>query len=284
MTDLGTLGGTWSYALGINASGQIVGDSWINTTDSSPYHGYLYSGGVMTDLGTLPYGSDSQANGINASGQVVGSSYTLVGPHAFLYSGGVMTDLGTLPGDGQGYSKGINASGQVVGYSVSKDGSLYRAFLYSGGAMIDLNSLLPANSGWFRLTEAYAINDFGQIAGSGIVNGATHAFLLNLTSLSPSSATAGGAAFTLKVTGIGTNFVPGATVNWNGTVLATTYVSATEMTASVPASLIAAAGTASVAVTTNEGTLAGGTFAIYAPRALPGEPERPRGTMPREQR
>jgi hypothetical protein len=30
--------------------------------------------------------------------------------------------------------------------------------------------------------EAYAINDSGQIVGSGIINGRSHAFLLNLTS------------------------------------------------------------------------------------------------------
>jgi hypothetical protein len=66
------------------------------------------------------------------------------------------------------------------------------------------------------------------------------------TSLSPSSAMAGGAALTLTVTG--TDFVSGSTVNWNGTGLTTTYVSSTQVTASVPASHIATARTASVTV------------------------------------
>ena len=67
-----------------------------------------------------------------------------------------------------------------------------------------------------------------------------------LTSLSPSSASAGGAAFTLTVTGSG--FVSGAIVQWNGMSLVTTFVSATQLTAVVPAGDIAAAGTASVTI------------------------------------
>jgi probable HAF family extracellular repeat protein len=43
--------------------------------------------------------------------------------------------------------------------------------------MTDLNSLLPANSGW-ELTTANAINEQGQIVGSGKKDGQTKAFLL----------------------------------------------------------------------------------------------------------
>jgi hypothetical protein len=68
-----------------------------------------------------------------------------------------------------------------------------------------------------------------------------------LTALSPSSATAGRAAFALTVTG--TNFVSTSTVQWQGRGLTTKYVSGTKLTASVPASDIATEGTASVTVT-----------------------------------
>ncbi|HXP83253.1 MAG TPA: IPT/TIG domain-containing protein [Bryobacteraceae bacterium] len=67
-----------------------------------------------------------------------------------------------------------------------------------------------------------------------------------IASLQPSSASAGGPAFTLTVNG--TNFVSGAAVQWNGASLATTFVSATQLTAQVPASLIAATGSASIIV------------------------------------
>ena len=67
-----------------------------------------------------------------------------------------------------------------------------------------------------------------------------------LTSLSPSSAAAGGPAFTLTVNG--SNFVSGSVVRWNGADRTTTFVSATQLTAAIPAADIAAAGSASVTV------------------------------------
>jgi hypothetical protein len=68
-----------------------------------------------------------------------------------------------------------------------------------------------------------------------------------LTALSPSSAVAGGPDFTLTVNG--SNFVSGATVRWNGADRTpTTFVNATQLTAQIPATDIAAAGTASVTV------------------------------------
>ena len=67
-----------------------------------------------------------------------------------------------------------------------------------------------------------------------------------LTSLTPSSAAAGGAGFTLTVNG--TNFVSGAVVQWNGTARTTTFVSATRLTATITAADIATAGTIPVTV------------------------------------
>src|SRR5438093_12620277 len=64
--------------------------------------------------------------------------------------------------------------------------------------------------------------------------------------LVPSAVAPGGPDFTLTVNGTG--FVSGATVNWNGTPLATTFVSSSQLTATVPAANIAVAGTASITV------------------------------------
>jgi uncharacterized protein (TIGR03437 family) len=68
----------------------------------------------------------------------------------------------------------------------------------------------------------------------------------------PMSVTAGGPAFVLTVTGTG--FLSGATVQWNGTTLATTYVSATQLTASVPQALTALPGSATIVVVNPWGT------------------------------
>jgi hypothetical protein len=100
---------------------------------------------------------------------------------------------------------------------------------------------------------------------SSIVASGTYTIQLpapTITSISPASATVGGAAFTLTING--TNFTSGATAQWGSTSLATTYVSATQLTAAVPASLIATAGTANVTVTTSGGTTSAATFTVNA--------------------
>ncbi|HMV84502.1 MAG TPA: IPT/TIG domain-containing protein, partial [Blastocatellia bacterium] len=67
-----------------------------------------------------------------------------------------------------------------------------------------------------------------------------------LTSLNPSSVIVGGAAFTLTVNG--SNFVAGAVVRWNGSNRTTTFAGSTQLTAQIPATDIAVAGTANVTV------------------------------------
>ncbi|MGA3078883.1 MAG: IPT/TIG domain-containing protein, partial [Bryobacteraceae bacterium] len=85
-----------------------------------------------------------------------------------------------------------------------------------------------------------------------------------VTSLAPPSAIAGGQAFTLTVNGAG--FLSGATVQWNGSSLATTYINTSQLTAQVPASLIAAPGSASVAVVNPGGSGSNTvTFTITSP-------------------
>src|SRR5579862_9770299 len=64
--------------------------------------------------------------------------------------------------------------------------------------------------------------------------------------LEPSAAVPGSAAFTLKVTGAG--FIGSSVVRWDQTALVTTFVTASQLTAEVPASAVATAGTALVSV------------------------------------
>jgi len=69
-----------------------------------------------------------------------------------------------------------------------------------------------------------------------------------VTGFSPTSAKAGGTAFTLTVNG--SNFAANDGVTWNGSVRTTTFVNSTQVTASITALDIANAGSASVAVYT----------------------------------
>lgn len=171
ITDLGSLGDSYSVATSINASGQIVGDSLVSWESS---HGFLYDNGTMTDLGTLG-GRLSFAADINASSQIVGDSQpgSSHAEHAFLYSAGTMTDLGTLGGlDSE--AAAINDGGQVVGASGVTTGRTYQhhAFLYNNGAMTDLGTFGGPNS------MATDINTSGQIVGySDISAFESHAFL-----------------------------------------------------------------------------------------------------------
>jgi hypothetical protein len=150
---------------------------------------------------------------------------------------------------------------------------------YNGFVNGDTSSVLSGSpSLTTTATSASPAGTYTITAAAGTLAAANYTFtfvngtltinnpLPTVTSLSPSSATAGGAAFTLTVTG--TNFVSTSTVQWNGTGLTTTYVSGTELTGSVPASDIATAGTASVTVmnlSPGGGTSSGLTFTTNKP-------------------
>jgi len=135
-----------------------------------------------------------------------------------------------------------------------------------------LTATIPASS----LTAAGAANITvsNPTPGGGTSNAAP--FTVNnpaptVAGLNPSSATAGGAAFALTVNGTG--FVNGSTVQWNGANRATTFVSATQLTAAITAADIATAGAASVTVVNS--TPGGGTsnavnFPINQPNPTPG--------------
>ena len=86
------------------------------------------------------------------------------------------------------------------------------------------------------------------------------------TAMTPSSASAGSSATVITVTG--SCFVAGATVRWNGSALATTFVNATTLTATIPAGNLLSQGTASVTVeNANGNTSAARTFTITDPAA-----------------
>jgi len=69
-----------------------------------------------------------------------------------------------------------------------------------------------------------------------------------IASLTPALTSAGSAAFSLTVNGNG--LISGSTVYWGTTALATQYVNATQLTASVTAALVASAGTGTITVQT----------------------------------
>jgi probable HAF family extracellular repeat protein len=95
---LGTLPAPYNFgssANAINDRGDVVGASYDSAGN---FHAFLWSNGVMTDLGTLPgFTARSVASSINESGQIMGySAAANGGAHYFLYSDGQMTDMNNL--------------------------------------------------------------------------------------------------------------------------------------------------------------------------------------------
>jgi probable HAF family extracellular repeat protein len=212
LTAIPTLGGTNNVANGINNSGTVVG--WSENSDNLQT-AFLYSG-TTADIG-FPSSLYSWANAINSTGLVVGAWNDGTNPNsAFLYNpatntwtdlgvpagyagsealaiadsgliAGFVTDgsskqgfvsngsgfqlLGTL-GAGDSVAFGVNSSGTVVG------GSNSTAFVYLGSTLYDLNTLLDGSGAGWVLGDAMAINDAGQIVGTGLLDGAQTAYLL----------------------------------------------------------------------------------------------------------
>lgn len=148
LAPIGTLGGDRSIAFGLNASGQVVGSS--NTSAAGPLHPFLWTNGVIKDLGLLPGFPACEATAVNDLTQVVGTCYDAANSvsQAFVWSPtNGMARLGT---PSNALPTSINNHGDVVGAIAQSN----RAFVFRDGTLTDLGSGV-----------AYGINDNGQIGG-----------------------------------------------------------------------------------------------------------------------
>ena len=163
--DLGDFGGQSSGAVSINNKGDIVGTYLPAVSGAYPY-AVLLKGGALIQIGGLGLGSVASINDMD---QVAIN----VNEQAAVWSNGTVTPLAPLVSA----ALGINNSGQTVGYAPAGTAPQH-AFLYSNGVGVDLNTVIPVSSGW-TLLSGNAINDLGQIAGNGQINGEFHAFRLD---------------------------------------------------------------------------------------------------------
>jgi probable HAF family extracellular repeat protein len=153
--DLGTLGGTISYARGINDFGIVVGGSTL--ADGST-HAFGWNG-TLHDLGTLPGGTFSQAFGINSNGRIVGESTDGSGQfHAVYWEHGVIHDL--APANGSSSARGVSGTGLTAGF-VTTDGSTFLGALWSPQGDLQTFPSLPGRPVTFLET----VTDSGQAAG-----------------------------------------------------------------------------------------------------------------------
>jgi len=164
MRDLGTLGGDFSVANGINASGQVVGRS---STASGELHAFRWTDGLMEDIGPN-FGVGTVL--INTQGQVAWTAPVAGGAHAMLWDAGTVVDLGTLGGP-YSFATALNDRGEVVGSGRTAEG-VDHAFYWSNGVMRDLGTL----GGSF--SNAVAVSANGQVTGMAYYSDReAHAFL-----------------------------------------------------------------------------------------------------------
>ena len=177
MTDLGTLGGSWSHAKAINDRGVVVGSA---ATAAGESRGFIHERGRMRPIGTFG-GPNSAAHDVNDRGVVVGSAGNASGGvEAFIHDGVLRPLFPARSPYDVSEAIAINNRGQVVG-TINDEG-----FVFEGGRVTMLRDLLTAaqRTSWGVLTPT-DINDSGWIVGiastygiNGIPGGYRRAFVL----------------------------------------------------------------------------------------------------------
>jgi probable HAF family extracellular repeat protein len=192
--DLGTLGGAYSYAYGLNNAGEVAGGSATPNQTGGVYQtAFLWTKHTgMQDLGTLGGFNtrlNSEAGGPNASGEAAlisetfmtdpnGEDFCGFGTHrqclAAIWKDGVMTALSTLGGtNSQAYW--INNQGQVAGFAETTNPEHPEGYCGTPFQRLDFEAVIWEPNGDVRelppfpgdtVGFAWAINDKGQAVGS----------------------------------------------------------------------------------------------------------------------
>jgi probable HAF family extracellular repeat protein len=158
ITELGTLGGPNSFPVAINNSGEVTGNSGMQ---SGEQRAFLYESGHLTDLG-IPAGFiASIASGINDRGEVVGYLGSSDGLRGFIYKRGTMTLLPSLDANAPwSTALGINDRGVIVGES--KVGDRFYAVIFEEDGLVNLGSRISGSVD----SAGLRINNRGQVVGN----------------------------------------------------------------------------------------------------------------------
>nr|AIE90223.1 hypothetical protein [uncultured marine thaumarchaeote AD1000_01_F04] len=167
VNDTGVAVGLCSYFDGQRNHNRAVrweqsGDSWSIEELDRPA-GFASAGAALNSSGVI-FGSVTDPKGVSFA-----STWTESG-HQYLPA---------IDGLALSVVHGANDLDHGVGLATNdfNDDSAGVAALWRDGEVFDLNDAIPPESPW-SLQHARAINDAGQIAGWGEINGETHGFLL----------------------------------------------------------------------------------------------------------
>ena len=251
--------GASAFTLTVNGSNFVSGATvqWngnnrtTNFVSSSQLTAAIAAGDVAS-AGTIPI------KVVNPDGGTSAASNFKVNPGPAISS----LSPNSVGAGAAGFTLTVNGSNFVSGSTVQWNGnSRTTTYVNSGKITAAISASDVAASGTIPVTVVNP--DGGTSAASNFtVNGGP-----TISSLSPNNVGAGTGALTLTVNG--SNFVSGATVQWNGNNRTTTFANNSQLTAAISASDVASAGTASVTVVNpDSGTSAASTFTINPDPAI----------------
>lgn len=173
------LAGQGASASAINSRHQIVGRSGV--AGGELYRATMWvDGGPPQDLGIAPGHDSSWALAINESGVAVGfSNHPVQSLQPARFANGSVQILQLPLADAWGLAQSINAAGSIVGWFGDRTSTV--AGIVEGDRMVDLNTRLrPADAAVYKLRNAVAINDAGQIAAAYVDAQTGHSMTVRL--------------------------------------------------------------------------------------------------------
>ena len=228
--------GTYTSTQSVSISDSTPGEAiYYTTNNTTPTTGSTLYAGPITVSSSETIQAIAIASGYSSSA-VSSSVYTITPPAAvpvFNPTQGTFTSTQTV-------SISDSTPGEEIYYTTNNTTPTTSSTLYSGPITVSSSETIQAiaiASGYSTSSMASSVYTITPPAAAPVMG-----------SISPAFTNAGGATFTLTITGSG--FTSNAVVYWGATALTTQFVGTTEVTAQVPATDIANTGVTVIAVET----------------------------------